>query len=80
MLLEIKPLGVFVPGNNLCGIGSAHFFNTLAGKQPLTLESTKYVGGAVQLDVLVAVPFMLLFICRILFSNANNLEVVGRGC
>lgn len=61
MLLEVKPLLVFVQVNNLYGIGHLPCFLHISWKQTLTLESTEYVGGAVRLDVLVAVPFMLPF-------------------
>lgn len=41
-------------------LGISHVFNTFVGNRPLFWKA-KYVGGAVWLDVLVAVPFMLLF-------------------
>lgn len=42
-------------------LGISHIFNTSVGHRPLLWKALSYVGGAVQLDVLVAVPFMLLF-------------------
>lgn len=67
------------PSEYLRGIGHLSHFNTLAGNGPFLWKVPRtweeQFGWTQWLQCLLC-----CFLCNSVFSNANKLEVVGRGC